>query len=89
MVHMAAVGMHRALALGDAADDREADIEDRQTEHKERHGKRDDRIHLEQAVDGDGREHKAEECRAGVAHEDLCRVEIIRDEARARADDGR
>ena len=26
-------------------------------------------------------EHKAEECRAGVAHEDLCRVEIIRDEA--------
>ena len=84
---MAAVGLHRVLAVGDAAQECKADIEDRDAEDEERHGEGDDGVHLEQACNGERGQDVAQKRRAGVAHEDLRGVHIIRDEAQAGAEE--
>ncbi len=84
---MAAVGLHRVLAVGNAAQEGKADIKDRDAEDEERHGEGNDGVHLEQARDGKRGKDIAEEGRAGVAHENLCGVHIIRNKAEARAEE--
>ena len=64
-------------------------IKNRQAENQERYRKRDDCVEFEQTHDGHGRQHVAEEGRAGVAHEDLSRVEVVRHKADARASERR
>ena len=83
---MSAVGDHRVLAPGDPAQKRKADVENRQAEDQERHGKRNDGVKLEQARHGKRGEDIAEEGRAGVPHEDLGRVHVVGNEAEACAE---
>ena len=80
---VAPVGGHGVLALGQTADDRKAHIEEGHAQDQERDHEGDHRVHLEQALDGDGGQHEAQEGGAGVAHEDLGGVEVIGDEADA------
>ena len=89
VVNVAAVGLHRALVVRHAADDREADVKDRQAQDQEGHGKGDDRVGLKQALDRDRGKDEAQEGGARVAHEDLGRVEVIGHEAEAGAGQSR
>ena len=86
-MEMAAVGLHRVLAVGNTAQEGKADIEDWDTEDEERHGKGDNGIHLEQARNGKRGKNIAEKGRAGVAHENFRRVHVIRDKAEACAEE--
>ena len=71
--------------MGDAADEGESRVENRQTQNQEGHHEGDDRIVLEQALDGHGGQNEAQEGGSGVAHEHLGGVEVIGHEAHAGA----
>ena len=76
-----AVCNHGILTLGDAAQERKADIKDGHAEDQERHSKGNDGVHFEKARDGERRHDVAEESRAGVSHEDLGGIEVERQKA--------
>ena len=80
---MAAVSVHGALPVGDAPDEGESRVKDGQAQDQERHRKGDDRIELEETLDGHGGQDISQERGAGVTHEDLGRVEVIGHETHA------
>ena len=65
-----------------------AGVKDGQAQHEEGHGKGDDGVELEQALDGHHRQHKAQEGGARVPHKDLGRVQVIGQKAHAAARQG-
>ena len=97
VVEVVLVGHRHAGAPAGPPQDREGRVDDRHPEDHERdeqRGEEEERLARERrvgvAADGDrGRGHEqAEQQRAGVAHEDLGRVEVVRQEAEARAEHG-
>ncbi len=88
VVDVAPVGVHGALPVGQPAENGKAGVEDGQAQHEEGHGEGDDGVELEQALDGHGGQHKAQEGGAGVPHEDLGRVQVIGQKADAGAGQG-
>ena len=87
-MHMAAVSVHGTLAVGNAADEGKTGVEDGQAQHQEGHGKGDNGIELEQAVDRHHRQDITQEGGAGVAHEDLGGVHVVGQKADTPAGQG-
>ena len=85
---MAAVGMHGALPVGDAADEGEAGVEDGQAQHEEGHCKGDDGVKLEQALNGHHRQDVPQKGGTRVPHEDLGRVHVVGQKAQTAAGQG-
>ena len=86
---VAPVGVHGALAVGDAADEGKGGVKDGQSQNQEWHRKGDDGIKLEQALDGHGGQDVTQEGGAGVAHEHLGGVHVVGHEAHAGPHQGR
>ena len=84
-MQVAAVGVEGALPVGDAPEEGEGRVRERDGQGEHRHDEADDRVELEQAEDRHGREDEAQQLRAHVAHEDLGGVEVIGHEAEAGA----
>lgn len=89
MVDVAAVGVHGTLPVGDAADEGEGRVENRQAQHEEGHHEGDDCIELEEPLDRNHRQDEAQEGGPGIPHEDFRRVQVIGQEAQAAAHQGR
>ena len=67
----------------------EANIENRNAKHQERNCKGHNCIKLKQSLDGETGQNKAQECSAGVAHENGCRILIVRQKTNTGTQQGR
>ena len=85
-MEMPLVGMERALPVDYPAEEGEGRIRQRHCERQQRNEEGYHGVQLEHAQYRRGRQDETEKLRADVAHEYLGRVEVIRDEAEARAD---
>ena len=86
---MPRVGDVDRLAASQPLRHHERRVEHRHGEHEERQHERRQRRRLEEALHRDRSERVPEEQRAGVAHEDARRIEVVAQEAEARAADDR
>ena len=84
-----AVGEVDRLAVLDPLRDDEGRVEQRHGEHEQRQHERREGGGLQHALHGDGREREPEQQRAGVAHEDPRRIEVVAQEAEAGAEHDR
>ena len=86
VMEMSAVCMEGTLSFHQTANESKCRIRQRDREGKDRNDERHDGIVFEHAHDGDRRQHITKKLRAGVAHEQLCRIEVIGKESQTTSD---
>ena len=86
---MVAVGLVHRLAVLEPLGDDERRVEDRYGQDEQREQERCDGGRLQEALDGERAQREAEQQRARVAHEDPGRIEVVAQEADARAEHDR
>ena len=85
VMQVVGVGRPERAAVLDAVQQHERRVEDRHQQHERREQQRHGGRGLEHALDRDQRQQVAERERAGVAHEHARRMEVVAQEAEARA----